>query len=653
MINNSTIQKIIDYARIEEVVGDFVRLKKSGQNYKGNCPFHNEKTPSFMVNPAKNIFKCFGCGESGNPVTFVMKHEHYSYPEALKYLAEKYSISIEEDNSKEELKPEYEEKESLYAVNAFAQKFFSKMLFESEDGKAIAKTYLDSRGIKNKDIEKFSIGYNPDVWDAFTSYAIQNGYSISVLEKAGLTVFKDTNNSYDRFKGRIIFPIQNITGRIVGFGARLIGKAENRPKYVNSPETEIYNKSKVLYGLFQAKTFISSKDNCYLVEGYTDVISMHRSGIENVVASSGTSLTTEQIRLIKRYTQNITILYDGDSAGIHASLRGMNMILEEGMNVKIVLFPEGEDPDSFSKIKEAQEVRNYISSNAVDFIKFKTNLLLKDTANDPIKKASLIKDIVETIAVIPDGILRSIYIKECSTLLDVTEQTLLNHLNKELRSKSGKRKPDEAHSIPEITEYNTENQSDIDLDDASYDEKNFIRFMLNYSKENIYFVKESAAQKEEIREDDKYAITIAEYFVKELTNDGLKFENEQFQFIFDEFALALEKNTILDESYFLNHADSKIRNLVINLITSPHQLSENWEKKHNILIGTEDMQLSHYSDWFLDNYKSRKIYKLLKENSEKLKSASENEYTDLIMFHRKLTNIKNLLAKKWGRIFIK
>jgi len=653
LISNSTIQKIIDYARIEEVVGDFVRLKKSGQNYKGTCPFHNEKTPSFIVNPSKNIFKCFGCGESGNPVTFIMKHEHYSYPEALKYLAVKYSISIEEDNTKEELQPEYEEKESLYALNAFAQKYFSKMLLESENGKAIAKTYLDSRGIKNKDIEKFSIGYNPDVWDAFTKHAIENGYSITLLEKAGLTVFKDTNNSYDRFKGRIIFPIQNITGRIVGFGARLIGKAENRPKYVNSPETEIYNKSKVLYGLFHAKTYISSKDNCFLVEGYTDVISMHRAGIENVVASSGTSLTTEQIRLIKRYTQNITILYDGDSAGIHASLRGMNMILEEGMNVKIVLFPEGEDPDSFSKSREAQEVRNYITNNAKDFIKFKTNLLLKEAENDPVKKASLIKEIVETIAVIPNGILRSIYIKECGTLLDISEQTLYNHLNKELRHNLNKRKPEENNYIPEITEYIAEKQTIVDLDDASYDEKELICFMIKYANEKIYFIKDNTTKKDEIRDDDKYALTIAEYYVKELIKDEIKFEDSNLQFIFDEFAMALEKNNILDENYFLNHQDNKIRSLVIDLITSPNLLSENWEKKHNIIVGTEEMQLSYFSDWYLDNYKSRKIYKLLKENSEKLKSAAEDEYKDLMSFHRKLIKINTVLAKKMNRIFIK
>jgi len=653
LINNSTIQKIIDYARIEEVVGDFVRLKKSGVNYKGNCPFHNEKTPSFMVNPSKNIFKCFGCGESGNPVTFIMKHEHYSYPEALKYLAEKYSIPIEEDNTKAESQPEYEERESLYTLNAFAQKYFSRMLQESEGGKAIAKTYLDARGIKNKDIDKFLIGYNPDIWDAFTTHAIENGYNISVLEKAGLTVFKDTSNSYDRFKGRIIFPIQNLTGRIVGFGARLIGKAENRPKYVNSPETEIYNKSKVLYGLFQAKNHISTKDNCYLVEGYTDVISMHRTGIENVVASSGTSLTTEQIRLIKRYTQNITILYDGDTAGIKASFRGMNMILEEDMNVKIVLFPEGEDPDSFSKTREAQEVRDFITQNATDFIKFKTNLLLKETQNDPIKKAALIKDIVDTIALIPDGILRSLYIKECSNLLDVTEQTLNNHLTKELRNKISKRKNEPVADITDITEYTSEKQTIAEADDPTFDEKYFIRFMINHANKEIYVVNEKASEDKTDRKVEEKVTTIAEYYVKEMVRDGLKFEDPNLQYIFDEFALALEKNVILNESHFLNHPDSNIRSLVIDVVSSNFQLSENWELKHHIFTPSEEKKLSYFSIWYLDNFKSYKILKLLKENTEKLKNATEDDVVEILDFHQKLNSLKKQLAKKMNRIFIK
>ncbi len=651
MISNSSIQKILDYARIEEVVGDFVRLRKSGVNYKGLCPFHNEKTPSFMVNPIKNIFKCFGCGEAGNSVNFIMKHEHYSYPEALRYLADKYSISIEEDTTSTLSQPEYEEKESLFALNSFAQKYFTKMLLESEEGKAIAKTYLDGRNIRAKEIDKFSLGYNPDSWAAFTDYAIENGYSISMLEKAGLTVFKDTNNSYDKFKGRIIFPIQNLTGRIAGFGARVIGKAENRPKYINSQETEIYNKSKLLYGLFQAKNQIASKDNCYLVEGYTDVISMHRAGIENVVASSGTSLTIEQIRIIKRYTENITILYDGDEAGIRASLRGMNMILEEGLNVKIVLFPEGDDPDSFSKNKEAAEVRKYINENAKDFIKFKTALLLKETENEPIKKAALIKDIVETIAVIPDGILRSIYIKECSSLLDITEQNLQNHLNKELRNKLKKSLPETDRKLIELTELEQQaaKQVIVDLDDSADDERNLIRFLLNFAHKEIFI----NAQNNSSKNKDIDTVSIAAYYVNDLTDSKLKFDNIYLQRIFDEYAMALEKDTIPEQNFFLNFSDTYIRKLYIDIIATPYQLSENWEKKHQIYIETEEKRLSYFADWYLDNFKSRKILNMIKDNSEKIKSATEDEVIELLKIQKKLNQIKNELAKKMSRIFIK
>lgn len=649
MINNSTIQKIFDYARIEEVVGDFVKLKKSGANLKGMCPFHNEKTPSFMVNPAKNIFKCFGCGESGNPVTFIMKHEHYSYPEALRFLAEKYSIAIEEDTGGSDFQPDFEEKESLYALNSFAQKYFSNILLSSEQGKAVARTYLESRGIKAKDIDKFALGYNPDSWDAFTNHALENGYKLSLLESAGLTVVKDTKTSYDKFKGRIIFPIHNLTGRIAGFGARVIGKADGRPKYMNSPETEIYNKSKILYGLYQAKSQVSSKDNCYLVEGYTDVIAMHKAGIENVVASSGTSLTMEQIRLIKRYTENITILYDGDAAGIHASLRGMNMILEEGMNVKIVLFPEGEDPDSFSKNREALEVRNYISENAQDFVKFKTHLLLKDTENDPIKKASLIRDIVETIAVIPDSILRSLYIKECSTLLGITEQNLQNHLNKELRSRIKKKLPGPEEDIPETTSYTAEKQIIVDLDDASDDENNLIRFLLNFAPKEILVAQDNSPSPHT----EPQKTTIAAYLINDITASRLKFDDTHLQYIFDEFAKALPDENFPDESYFLNMPDAALRKKIIDIIATPYQLSENWEKKYTIFIDTEEKRLSYFADWYLDNFKSRKILKLIRENTQRIKTAKDEEIPELLSYQRKLNQIKNELAKKMSRVFIK
>ena len=434
MIARDTIQTIIETARVEEVVGDFVTLRKRGVNMIGLCPFHNEKTPSFTVSPVKGIYKCFGCGKAGNSVNFVMEHEHYTYPEALRFLAKKYSIEIEEEEQTPEQLQEINEKESLYAVTAFAQKFFTEQLFQSEEGKAIGLTYFKNRDFREHIMEQFQLGYSPDAWEAFTHKAIENGYSPEFLVKSGLTIDKD-GKRFDRFSARVIFPIHNLSGRVIGFGGRILKSEEKKAKYINSPESDIYNKSQVLYGIYFAKNAIIKKDNCYLVEGYTDVISLFQAGFENVVASSGTSLTTDQIRLIKRYTPNITILYDGDEAGLKASFRGIDMILEQGMNVKIVMFPDGEDPDSFVRNHRSIEVEEFLNKSANDFIRFKTNILLKDAQDDPIKKAGLIKEIVQSISLIPDAIIRSVYVKECSATMDMAEQTLMNELNKLLRKK--------------------------------------------------------------------------------------------------------------------------------------------------------------------------------------------------------------------------
>ena len=397
MISRDTIQTIIETARVEEVVGDFVTLRKRGVNMIGLCPFHNEKTPSFTVSPVKGIYKCFGCGKAGNSVNFVMEHEHYTYPEALRFLAKKYSIEIEEEEQTPEQLQEINEKESLYAVTAFAQKFFTECLFNTEEGKSIGLTYFKDRGFREHIMEHFQLGYSPDAWEAFTNNAIQNGYSPDYLVKSGLTIEKD-GKRFDRFSARVIFPIHNLSGRVIGFGGRILKSEEKKAKYINSPESDIYNKSQVLYGIYFAKNAIIKKDNCYLVEGYTDVISLFQAGFENVVASSGTSLTTDQIRLIKRYTPNITILYDGDEAGLKASFRGIDMILEQGMNVKIVMFPDGEDPDSFVRNHRSIEVEEFLGKEARDFIRFKTNILIKEAQDDPIKKAGLIKEIVQSIS---------------------------------------------------------------------------------------------------------------------------------------------------------------------------------------------------------------------------------------------------------------
>ena len=429
MIDRPTIDRILDAADIIDVVGEFVQLKKRGVNYLGLCPFHNEKTPSFTVSPSKEIFKCFGCGKVGNSVNFIMEHEHLSYPEALKYLARKYHIEVvEKELSKEELEKQ-NERESLLVVTAYAARQFTENLFNTDEGISVGLAYFRERGFRQDTLKKFELGYSLEKRDAFSKRAMEEGYKQDYLIKTGLSI-QGEERIFDRFSGRVMFPIHSLSGQVLGFGGRILRKDPKTAKYLNSPESEIYHKSRILYGMFQARKTISQEDRCYMVEGYTDVMSMHEAGIENVVASSGTSLTVEQVKLVKRFTPNLTILYDGDPAGIKASLRGIDIVLEEGMNVKIVLLPDGEDPDSYSKKVSNEEFRNYLKNNETDFIRFKTQLLLSETDNDPVARANLIKDVVRSIAVIPEAITRTVYIKECSTLLEVAEPILYNEVNK-------------------------------------------------------------------------------------------------------------------------------------------------------------------------------------------------------------------------------
>ncbi|NQU86453.1 MAG: DNA primase, partial [Mariniphaga sp.] len=423
MIDHATIGRILDTAEIVDVISDFINLRKRGVNYLGLCPFHNEKTPSFTVSPAKGIFKCFGCGKGGNSVNFIMEHESLTYPNALKWLAKKYNIDVVEKEETEEEKQLKDERESLMIVSSYAQKYFTQYLWEDEEGKAVGLSYFHERGLRDDIIKKFELGYCPDGKSKFTEAAQKEGYKLEFLDKTGLTIVRD-DWQRDRFAGRIIFPIHNLAGRVIAFGGRILKDDPKAAKYVNSPESDIYHKSKVLYGIFQAKRELTRFDKCYLVEGYTDVLAFHQAGIENVAASSGTALTSDQIRLIKRFTANVTIIYDGDEAGIKASLRGIDLVLEEGLNVKVLPLPDGEDPDSFSRKKSASELEEYIKENETDFIRFKTQLLLKTTENDPVAKARLISDVIRSVAVIPDSITRSVYLKECSRLLNVEEAVL-------------------------------------------------------------------------------------------------------------------------------------------------------------------------------------------------------------------------------------
>ena len=424
MISRSTIDRVFETARVEEVIGEFVQLKKAGSNFKGLSPFVDEKSPSFMVSPVKQIWKDFSTGKGGNAISFLMEHEHYTYPEAIKWLAKKYNIEIEETEQSSEEKAQMNERESMFLVSTYAKDYFHDIMLNSNKGKAIGLSYFKERGFRDDIIKTFELGYCLDEWDAFTKAALAKGYDLKYLASTGLTIVKE-NRQFDRFKGRVLFPIHSMSGRILGFGGRILTADKKAAKYLNSPESDIYYKSKILYGLFQAKKEIAKQDNCYLVEGYTDVISFHQSGIENVVASSGTALTSDQIRLVNRLTKNITVLFDGDAAGIRASIRGIDLILEQGMNVKVVQFPDGEDPDSFAKSHSNEELKKYLEDSAQDFINFKVSLLLKDSNNDPIKKAGVIRDIVMSISKIPDGIQREVYVQECARIMDISERVLL------------------------------------------------------------------------------------------------------------------------------------------------------------------------------------------------------------------------------------
>ena len=643
MIPRDTIETIFSTTRIEEVIGDFVTLRRRGVNMLGLCPFHNEKTPSFTVSPAKGIYKCFGCGKAGNSVNFLMEHEHFAYPEALRYLARKYNIEIEEEEQTPEQLQEISEKESLFNLNLFAQQYFSNILTETEEGKAIGMTYFRERGIREDMIRKFQLGYSPDKWDAFSEHAIQQGYKKEFLLKTGLSFEKDSR-LYDRFHSRVIFPIHSASGRILGFGGRILGGDKSHAKYVNSPESDIYNKSKTLYGIYFAGNAITSKDNCYLVEGYTDVISLHQSGILNVVASSGTSLTHDQVRMIQRYTTNITILYDGDPAGIKASFRGIDLVVEQGLNVKIVLFPDGEDPDSYAQKHHPAEVESFIRESALNFILFKTRLLLGETHNDPIKKASLIREIVNTIALIPDIISRSLYVKECSALMGVPEQVLMSELNKILRKKVLKNLP-VAEIDPALSESETASPAQLETDPESpeYQEREIIRILLLYGHEIIHLPPPGP-------DDESIPVMIADMVVHDIRRDELGFESPFFEKIFSAYAAGIEAEAVPDRASFLSHPDKEISRAAVDLIFTHYELSLNWAK-NNILVETEEMRLLLHVEHALLSFKAKKISKALEVTRKKLqeKNSPEDEQILLGQWHKqKKTSIE--INKKLGRI---
>jgi len=651
VIKPDTIDKIFDAARIEEVVGDFVTLKKRGVNLLGLCPFHNEKTPSFTVSPAKGIFKCFGCGKGGNAVHFIMEHEHFSYPEALKYLAGKYGIEVEEEKPSVEQQEALDEKESLFNLTAFAQKHFEETLHNTEEGKAIGLTYFKERGFTTETIKKFGLGYSLNAWDDFTDKALKHGYKKELLEKSSLVRTKN-HETYDAFRARVIFPIHNLSGRVLGFGARILTQDKNKPKYINTAESEIYHKSKVLYGLFFAKSAVVREDNCYLTEGYTDVISLHQAGIENVIATSGTSLTTEQIKLIRRYTTNITLLFDGDPAGIKAAFRGIDMILEEGMNVKIVLFPDGEDPDSYARNYRPAEVKEFIQKNARDFISFKTNLLLRETQNDPIKKAALIKEIALSISQIPEPIARALYVQRSSDILQIEEKLLLAEINKQRRERFKKRAGDpsaksEQSWQPDETEIISEKQIEKGIH-VDKQEKELIRMLLLFHDHEVQF-----EGKDENGQATEFKYKVSEYIIDELTDDEITFDNPDCQQIFNEFANAQKQNITLNDQYFFNHQQPSISRMAIDLTSSQYLLSEQWENKHGIFVNKEEDNIKKILMEMLYALKLKKLEQQIYKNKEILQDEKDEEQ---ILIHleniKNLESIKTLIAKELSRIVI-
>ena len=648
-IPKETVEQILQAAHIEEVVGEFVTLKKRGSNLWGNCPFHNEKTPSFSVNPARNIFKCFGCGKAGDSAKFLMEHEHFTYPEALRYLAKKYNIKIEEKQQTPEEIMKQSIREKMFNINEFADKYFVDTLWNTDEGKTIGLEYFRERGYFDPIIEKFHLGYSPAKWDAFTTHAKQNGYADELLEQIGFSI-KGQKGLYDRYHGRVMFPIHNLTGRVIGFGGRILTNDKKSPKYQNSPESEIYDKKQTLYGIYFAKNAIARQDECILVEGYFDVLRMHQIGIENVVASSGTSLTMEQIRLVKRYTKNITMLYDGDAAGQHAALRGTDMILSEGMNVRVVLLPPEHDPDTFGKEFSVEYVSNYLKENAKDFIRFKTELLLKDAENDPIKRGQVIRDIVESISVIPDSIFRITYVKECSRLLDMPEQTLTNELNKILRAKLKKTLGIEDNVVPE-TDTTTSPKQEETVEDqlpaGYYQERELVKLLLMYGGE--LFVDDRKDENGEIVYEQ---VSVAQYIIDELKQDGFLFTNVVNRKIFDIFDHALDEGRIPNDQFFVSHEDETIAERAADLLSTPYKLDQ-WEK-YSIFVKREENMLRSVVKSSVARYREIIVDDRCKAIEEELKTTEDLDDQFILLKRKKdLDDMRKQINDELGIVITK
>jgi DNA primase len=648
-ISQDTVQRIIQTADVADVVGDYVSLKKRGSNLTACCPFHNEKTPSFSVSPSKGIYKCFGCGKTGDSVRFIMDIEGVGYPEALRHLAKKYGIEVEEQTFTNEQIEAQNERESLYIVLEFAQKYYQKYLWENEIGKAIGWEYFKERGFNDTTIKNFDLGYSPDGWDTFTKEAVRNGFSIEILEKAGLSILKEGKDPIDRFRGRVIFPIHNIAGKPIAFGARILKKDPNAPKYLNSPETAVYHKSQIVYGIFQAKNAIRQEENCYLVEGYTDVVSLNQAGIHNVVASSGTSLTKEQIQLIRRFSNNITVLYDGDAAGIKASLRGIDIILEEGLNVKSVVFPDGDDPDSYVQKVGGQGFTEYIKRTAKDFIRFKSEIMLKDTGEDPVKRAEVISDLVQTITKVPESIKRAVFYKEVATLLGIDEQILITEGNKMFLKQTQDNEKEKQRQqqrttqvgdleipVEDIPEQSKPQIIEIQRSLVSYHEEECVRLLVSYGKMII----EKTAEGHEIRLTDYVFDEIKEMqFVTPIY--------DKFLSIFREF---YQRNEVPDTSFFTSHQDSNIQEQTINWIATPHQISDAWAK-FEIYIPEESDKLHEMAFTNVLRLKKARFEAEIETLTNQLSETSNDDMMmEILMNIKQRKNVVMRIAKELGTV---
>jgi DNA primase len=652
LISQNTIAQVFETARVEEVIGDFVQLKKSGSSFKGLSPFSDERSPSFMVSPVKQIWKDFSSGKGGNAVTFLMEHEHFTYPEAIKYLAKKYNIEIEETERTDEDKAQADARESLYLVSEYANTYFQKVLHNTDQGKAIGLSYFKERGFTEETIKQFQLGYSLDEWQAFTDDALGKGYNIDFLAQTGLTIVKEQKR-FDRFKGRVMFPIHSMSGRILGYGGRILTNDKKAAKYLNSPESEIYHKSKVLYGLYFAKQSIAKEDNCYLVEGYTDVIQLHQTGIKNVVSSSGTALTPDQIRLINRLTKNITVLFDGDDAGIRASIRGIDLILEQGMNVKVCTFPDGEDPDSFAKSNTLEELTEYLNENAKDFIQFKASLLVREANNDPIKKAETIREIVNSIAKIPDQIKREIYIQECARIMDISENVLfstLAQINKKDFQEANKNHNQEQRAFEVVKNKQQINQK-VDIQFEL--ERKIIEILMLYGDKTEQFedliLKEDEVSGELILEPTIHETRVFEKIYLDLQEDEMQFSNNQFKTLYYSIIDKLNQDQNFSTKNFMNELDQESAGTVTSILMEDEKYNlHDWERNQIIPREKEHAVSQLVSQTIL----SLRCY-LIDQKVAEYKNETLNENSDsrsIIEDVKDYVGLKMLLSRKLGKV---